>query len=190
MGSLFKSTMNTRTILKDSLRFIRSDVPNCITEKEITWLIEQNVITIVDLREANERKRKKCSLIDNSSFKYLCMPVTGGSAVPETEDAVSKSYITMADSNMADIVETIMNSDTNVLYFCNAGKDRTGVVSAIILYRMGMSREYIVNDYMKSAENLKELLNEFAEKFPDIKKEIITPQARYIEEFLDWLESN
>lgn len=188
MGSLLESTLNTRAILNDSLRFIRSDVPDCITDKEIEWLIGQNIVTVVDLREENERNRKKCALIDNSSFKYLCMPVTGGCAVPESEDEVSKSYIAMADSNINDIVETIMNSETNVLYFCNAGKDRTGVVSAIILHRMGMSREYIVNDYMKSAENLKDLLIEFAEKFPDIKKEIITPQARYMEEFLDWLE--
>ena len=33
MGSLFKNTYNTRSILPNGFRFIRSDVPNRITEK-------------------------------------------------------------------------------------------------------------------------------------------------------------
>lgn len=79
-----------------------------------------------------------------------------------------------------------MKVDSNVLYFCNAGKDRTGVVSAVLLYKLGMSLEYIVNDYMKSKNNLKELLNEFARQNPAIDIEMITPHKRYIMEFLEW----
>ncbi len=37
------------------------------------------------------------------------------------------------------IINTIMNADSNVMYFCGAGKDRTGVVSAIILRKLGYS---------------------------------------------------
>ncbi len=184
MGSLFNSTMNTRAILPDSLKYIRSDVPHNITLQETEWLIANNITTIVDLREENERARKRCPLIDNKAFRCLCMPVTGGNTIPESTDAVSKSYIAMADSNMDKIIETIMSADTNVMYFCNAGKDRTGVVSAIILHKLGASREYIVEDYMKSAENLKEMLDAYSKEFPDVR-DIITPNKRYMEEFLD-----
>jgi len=31
----------------------------------------------------------------------------------------------------------MIDSYDNILFFCNAGKDRTGVVSAIILYTLG-----------------------------------------------------
>ncbi len=189
MKSLLKSTMNTRAILPDSLKYIRSDVPNKITENESEWLAENNITTIVDLRESNEREYKKCPLIDNSNFKYLCMPVTGGNVIPETVDGVSNSYIRMADSSMDRIIETILTAETNVMYFCNAGKDRTGVVSAILLRKLGYAREYITNDYMQSAENLREMLEAFSLQHPDIK-EIITPKRRYMEEFLDWMENN
>ncbi|MCH5280137.1 MAG: tyrosine-protein phosphatase [Lachnospiraceae bacterium] len=187
MGSLLKSTKNTRAILPNSLRFVRSDVPDCITEPEIQWLIKNNIVTVVDLRQEDERVRKKCPLIDNDLLQYICMPVTGGDAIPKTVDEVSKSYIKMVDSQMDKIIDTIMNAKTNVLFFCNAGKDRTGVVAAILLHKMGMDRQYIIDDYMESEKNLKEILEIYAKQFPEANPDIITPHVRYMNEFLNWI---
>lgn len=185
MGSLFKNTYNTRSILPDGFRFIRSDVPNRITEKEVQWLIDHNVTTVIDLRDDKEREEKKCQLINNKHFQYYCMPVTGGNSIPKSVDDVSKSYLKMADEQMDKIINTISKAEANVLYFCNAGKDRTGVVSAILLYKMGMSLDYIIKDYMDSKNNLKNILEEYAKQFPDINIDIITPNERYIQEFLE-----
>ena len=91
---------------------------------------------------------------------------------------------------MEKIIDLIWNAPSNVLYFCNAGKDRTGVVSAILLCRAGMRREYIVRDYLESGNNLKSLLDSFARQFPEIDSAVITPQSRYILEFLDWYLSS
>lgn len=187
MASMLKSTMNTRAIMPDSLRFVRSDVPDRLSEKEIKWLIDKNITTIVDLREEQEREHKPCSLTMHEAFQYYCMPVTGGNAVPKSCGEVSKSYIAMCDDKMDEIINTILNADSNVLYFCNAGKDRTGVVSAILLNKMGLSREYIIEDYMQSAFNLKEMIDAYVEQFPEIDREIITPREMYMEEFLEWM---
>lgn len=113
------------------------------------------------------------------------MPVTGGSKVPESVNDVSKSYINMADEQMELIIDTIWNAKTNVLYFCNAGKDRTGVVSALLLAKMGMNREYIIADYMESKQNLKEMLDAYAKQCSDVDIEVITPHERYMAEFLE-----
>ena len=51
-----------------------------------------------------------------------------------------------------------------------------------------MSREYIVHDYMKSKTNLQTMLLDFAKRCPEVDIEVITPQERYMQEFLDWLE--
>lgn len=66
------------------------------------------------------------------------MPVTGGATIPKSVDDVSKSYINMVDTQLKETVDFIMNANSNVLYFCNAGKDRTGIVSAILLWKAGM----------------------------------------------------
>lgn len=190
MGSLLQSTSNTRALLPDSLRYVRSDVPDRLSQQEIAWLVDRRLLTVVDLRQEDERLRRPCPLIDHPAFRYFRMPVTGGDIVPQTADDVSASYIRMADRQMGRIVETILNAETNVLFFCSAGKDRTGVVAAILLRHLGFDRAAIVDDYMRSAENLKDRLALYAAQHPEIDAQIITPRARYIEGFLDWLDEN
>ena len=74
-----------------------------------------------------------------------------------------------------------------IILDCAAGKDRTGVVSAILLRKSGMSREYIIADFMKTASNPEAYLAQFAGERPGIRLDVITPHERYIEEFLAWL---
>lgn len=190
MGFIFESTQNTRPILEGNWRFVRSDVPTKVSEAEREWLIEKEITTIVDLRTDEESARKECPLANDSRFKYYSMPVTGGNSIPHSVNDVSKSYIAMADDRMSEAIDFILSSDSNVLYFCNAGKDRTGVVSAILLYKLGMSYEYIINDYMKSKENLKDMLASFSKLNPHIDINIITPTEQYIKEFIEWYISN
>ncbi len=185
MASLFSSTKNTRYLSDNISNYIRSDVPHHLSEYEINWLLENNFYTIIDLRTKKETQEKPCSLANLSSFNYHHLPVTHGNDVPTSEDLVSQSYINMVDEKMLKIIDLIENSKTNVLYFCNAGKDRTGVVSAILLSRMGINDEFIIDDYLKSANNLKEMLEEYIRYNPSANINIITPKPRYIKEFLE-----
>ena len=185
---IFESTKNTRTIIEGDLRYIRSDVPTYLSKKERQWLIDNNIITIIDLREETEQHQRPCPLRKDHSFNYISMPVKGGNTVPESPNEVALSYINMVDDTMDNIVSTIMNADTNVMYFCNAGKDRTGVVTAIILSKLGYSGQYITNDYLLSGESLKEELLLFAQNHPEIDINVITPKPEYIEKFLEWYQ--
>lgn len=186
--SLFEHTKNTRTIIDSDLRYIRSDVPTCLSQKERQWLIEHNIITIVDLREEAEQVQKPCPLKNDSAFHYISMAVKGGNTVPASENEVALSYINMVDETMDNIVNTIMSADTNVMYFCNAGKDRTGVVTAIILSKLGFEKQYIINDYLLSGENLRTELQLFAQNNTEIDINVITPKTEYIESFLEWYQ--
>ena len=71
------------------------------------------------------------------------------------------------------------------MYFCNAGKDRTGVVTAIILSELGYSKQYITNDYLLSGQSLKEDRLLFAQNHPEIDINVITPKAESIKNFLE-----
>ncbi len=188
--SLFKSTLNTRALLPNSFKYIRSDVPSKISEEEIEWLLENNVTTIVDLRSASELLEKPCVLHQHSKFMYYNIPVTGGNIVPQSKENVPLSYFKMVDETMWKIIDKIENASSNVLYFCHAGKDRTGVVSALLLLRSGASHEEIVNDYVVSAENLKAALEDFAAQNPHVDLEIITPQKVFMQQFLEMVKFN
>ncbi len=108
----------------------------------------------MDLREEKEYLAKPCRLENEEAFIYYHLPVTGGGDTPESTEALTKTYLGMLDDRMDKIIDTIMNAKSNVMYFCGAGKDRTGVVSAIILKKLGYSDQVIVDDYMETKDNL------------------------------------
>ena len=56
MSSLLQSTLNTRTLPTGDLRYIRSDFPGYLSDDEVQWLVDNNITTIVDLREEKGNK--------------------------------------------------------------------------------------------------------------------------------------
>ena len=59
---------------------------------------------------------------------------------------------------LVDALEIIADTDNHPLVFhCSAGKDRTGVLAAIVLTAMGIVDEDVVDDYTLSAPLMKEI---------------------------------
>lgn len=187
MGSLFQSTKNTRVLPTGTNRYYRSDFPENLSDEEIRWLSDHNITTIVDLRSDEEVVKKPCRLKDTEGFQYSHLPVTGGGDTPKSMEHLHTVYRQMVDKQMETILETIMNAETNVLYFCTAGKDRTGVVSALILKRLGCSEEVIIDDYMKSKDNLIDMLTAYVQIHPEVDLEIIVPHRETMERLLGQL---
>lgn len=184
MASLLKSTLNTRFLPGSGERFIRSDAPLCLTEEEIAWLEEQNIRTLVDLRSAEEVQRKPCPLALRQGFIYHHLPVTGGGDTPRSREHLHQVYAGMADGQMERILDVIFRAETRVLYFCTAGKDRTGVVSALLMKGLGCPDDEIIADYMQSGENLMDMLVSYAAANPRVDLEIIVPQEENMKRFL------
>ena len=187
MASLLQSTLNTRALPVGSLRYIRSDYPGNLTDQEVKWLLQNDVTTIVDLREEKEYMVKPCRLEGEDGFSYYHLPVTGGGDTPESPDAVAGTYLAMLDEQMEKIIHTIMDAKSNVLYFCGAGKDRTGVVSAIILKKSGYSDLTIIEDYMETKDNLMGFLTSYAAEHPEVDINTIIPNENNIKRVLEAL---
>ena len=60
MESLLHSTLNTRQLVPGSFRYLRSDVPDRITEEEKRFLLEHDVRLVIDLRADRERRERPC----------------------------------------------------------------------------------------------------------------------------------
>ena len=187
MGSILQTTLNTRALPIGNLRYIRSDYPGKLTDDEVKWLRKNDITTIVDLREEKEYKTRQCRLEKEDGFTYYHLPVTGGGDTPESPEAVARTYLGMLDDQMERIISTIMNAESNVMYFCGAGKDRTGVVSAIILRKLGFSDQVIIDDYMETKENLMDFLTAYVEEHPEVDINIIIPNANNIKKVLEAL---
>ena len=184
MSSLLQSTRNTRALPTGTMKYIRSDVPENLSDKEIQWLLDNNITTMIDLRSDEEVVRKPCCFKEKERFTYFHFPVTGGGDTPKSLEHLHIVYRQMLDEQMEKIIDTIMNAKSNVMYFCTAGKDRTGVVSAVILKRLGFSDEVIIDDYMKSKDNLMEMLTAYVSTHPEVDIEIIIPHRENMEQLL------
>lgn len=184
MSSLLRSTRNTRALPTGTMRYIRSDVPLHLTDEEIGWLLNNNITTLVDLRSDEEVCKQPCELAAKEGFQYYHLPVTGGGGTPKSLGHLYTIYSQMIDKQMEKIIDTIMGARSNVLYFCTAGKDRTGVVSAVLLRKLGYSDEVIIDDYMKSKDNLIGMLTAYVKEHPEVDIEIIIPHADNISRLL------
>lgn len=184
MQSLLPSTRNTRWLPIGTERFLRSDVPKSLTQDEIDWLLEHQVTTLVDLRSDEEISINPCCLIHHPSFHYIHLPVTGGGDTPRSRAHLHQVYRQMVDDQMEKILSTILSAKENVMYFCTAGKDRTGAVSALLMKKLGFADEDIITDYMLSGETLKEMLHAYAAAHPEVDLDIIMPKRENMENLL------
>lgn len=186
MSSLFKTTVNTRALPTGNMRFLRSDCPLRLFNEEVNWLLDNGTTTIVDLRTEEEAEQAPCRLEKEYGFLYLRRPVTV-KGVPNTPEEMTALYIAMVDENLASIVDAILSAETNVLFFCGSGQDRTGVVSAALLKRLGYSDEVIINDYMETKGNLQPFYEAAAKKDPSLDLDLLLPNPENIQKVLNLL---
>ena len=193
--SLLETTLNTRdlgvyhSVLNGKQlrpwRILRSDVQNYPSENDIRLLTERKICTIIDLRGEKEVQRKPSGFAGREGFTYHNIPVEEGSGIPESIDAVSDSYIKIAESErMAEVFCAIAMAPDGVMINCTAGKDRTGVVSAILLGVCGVPDVEIIADYMYTKAYGTERFALIHKNFPEIDMHIVIPRERYITEFL------
>ena len=88
-----------------------------------------------------------------------------------------------------------MNDATPALFHCAAGKDRTGVLAALLLGAVGVTRDEIVDDFMASAPVLDEITAYLRRRpaYADVVLRLppgtMDAEPAFIGDFLDAIES-
>ena len=193
--SLLETTLNTRDLgghkTKDGKKTIfnriyRSDYgKNPPNEKDINFLLSNGITTIIDIRSIENLSSNKNYFSQIDDFEYVNYPIKEGSQIPKSKEDVPKSYLEIACSkNIKNILEKIAKAERGVMFHCSAGKDRTGVVSAIIFMVCDVLEEEIIKDYIISKECLKDKFIEIQNNYPDIDINIVIPHEDYIINFM------
>jgi len=76
------------------------------------------------------------------------------------------------------MILAVKNHETPLLQHCFAGKDRAGVGTALLLSLLGVKRDLIVEDYMKSAEFEDEYIFYAMKKVPKFIRKIVVKKAK------------
>lgn len=89
-----------------------------------------------------------------------------GDAAP----SLTALYATLIESPQAEglvgVVRGIATSPGPVLAHCSAGKDRAGVMAALVLALLGVPREAIIADYVATGANMQGVLERFLRAMP------------------------
>lgn len=188
----FTSTYNTRDLGGYPLagggytrygRFFRSDVPASLLDTETDYLRQHHIHTIVDLRSPEECERTPCFLADKPGFSYHHCPMLVTFSTREEEVPVNYLKLFQDTAVVHRMMALFADTDTAVLYHCAAGKDRTGVVSALLLALAGVPMVDILADYEVSYTYVRPKVHQLHKDHPSIPAWVGRSKPKYLEGF-------
>lgn len=167
-------------------KLIRSNLPVSLKNEEIEIIKKINISNIIDLRSKEEYEIKPSIFENDNFFEVYHIEIDIGKNIPVNQKMVPRSYIEILKlhERIKEIFE-ILNKSEGIIFFCNAGKDRTGVISAIILKLLGVEENEIIDDYTLTDKYMHKKLEEYANGSKEILN-IITPKKEYMEEVFRW----
>ena len=142
----------------------RSDRLAGLTAADVEQLRALGIATVFDLRGAVELARHGPSALQEHGVAHVHVPffpeVEG--AVPPTEDAAVVrrglrylDIVEQARGAVRDVVTALADGGHYpAVFHCTGGKDRTGMLAALVLSALGVDDEVIAQDYALTSQYL------------------------------------
>jgi protein-tyrosine phosphatase len=143
-------TVRWRTLL-------RSDALHRLDDSGRVALAGLGLRTVVDLR-TDEEAEQAPSALDGTGASVFHVPLFRAETLGTLQPELAAVYRHMIDDRGTAIAEAVgrLSADGALpgLIHCSAGKDRTGLVVALVLETIGVPDEIIAADYAMSAANI------------------------------------
>ena len=143
-----------------TLRFLRSGFPDSLDAENVAFFQEMPLVSVLDLRTSEEVAMFP-HLFADAGFDVVSLPLLSGSVRSMLQDvpSVGQMYLDMLAASPKELTAAVIavanaTAKGTVLVHCTAGKDRTGVVCALVQAVLGVSDQDIVANYVLSHDNL------------------------------------
>jgi protein-tyrosine phosphatase len=166
---------------------VRSDSLAALTPAGRQALLDYRVRSVVDLRLPAEVARRPNPFAepDTHGVAYVNVSFLDPAAAPPEDDDIrlADDYKRMLDrfrAPVAAVMAAIADApEGGVLIHCAAGKDRTGLIAALLLGLVGVAPETIAADYALTAECLRPRNEAWLENGPGDRDERAALLARF-----------
>lgn len=156
--------------------FYRADGLHRLTPEGKAAIEQAGVRTIVDMRHERELRGKKSAFDGAEEWNYLNIALMNPAA-PNTRrmESLGDLYISLLEDcqpALRDVFEALAGVRQGAaLFHCAVGKDRTGVVAALLLELADVPRETIVADYVLTAKCIAPMMEELRRGRPSMVPE-------------------
>lgn len=149
-------------------RLFRSDSLSSLSETDLRYIVEAlSVRTAIDLRATHEVDDHPHRAVIDAGIRVHHRPIVDETRRRAEDDvarnlALDEIYFLMLErfgDRIATVVELIADADGHpAVFFCAAGKDRTGLVAAVVLSALGVEDETVAADYALTSGMLPTLI--------------------------------
>lgn len=183
-------------------RFVRSDEPSLLSEEDLEALLEYPIRTVIDLRSTEEIERRGSPFINHPGILYRNISLfesdPDSADDPTVQVALSYTlgelYIYLLKTRQVQLAEVfrliLYAPEGAVLFHCTHGKDRTGIIAALLLSLAEVSREDIVSNYSVTYDYIRTIVDPRLALMPAKTHHILKSDAGNMEVFLDYLDNN
>ena len=180
--------------------FLRSGAPSELkTREEFEQVKAYGVKNVIDFRGVTELERCGNPFRDDPDTNFYSIPLFIGDPGDVNNDTMQflrthhlgDYYVIIMEQlgdKVAQVLRVLLNAEGLTLYHCAHGKDRTGVISAILYLIAGADREDIVTNYKVSYDYLEDFLKPLIDAAPDDMKHTLRSDEINIRIFLKYID--
>jgi protein-tyrosine phosphatase len=180
-------------------RVYRSDSLAHVEQRDVVHLVEERgVRLVVDLRREHEVEAAPLEALGSAGVRIVHMSLIDPAVPPLqasdiVEGTLADRYVSILDTSgdhFVSVVRMIADGGNHPMVFqCAAGKDRTGLVAALVLGLLDVDDSVITADYAASAAVVDLLLARLHARAPDREPpgpRIMSAEAATMQAALDW----
>jgi protein-tyrosine phosphatase len=177
-------------------KYYRADSIHQLPVESRKLLLEKGINLIVDLRFPHEGSYQ---FHQELGIKYVNISLHNPANLrTERPKSLLELYCSIIDSKQMSIYQIfqtfISEQEKTILFHCKSGKDRTGIIAALLLDLAGVPHEIIAEDYELSATYLLPLLEERRSRLAALhginNTALLESRPETIREFLNYLYKN
>jgi protein-tyrosine phosphatase len=182
-------------------QFLRADSLHALSPASQAKLLEYGLKTVIDLRTSQEILQEPNPFANHEGVRYVHISLFEEimkNQNTSTMLSLESIYIAALDHCQAairEVLEILATSQSVTLFHCTAGKDRTGIISALLLANAGVRNETITQDYSLTEEYAKPLLERLLNEAvkagtdKDFYSRLLTSKASTMQATLWYLEA-
>lgn len=183
-------------------KLFRADELSNLTPSDIVYLNSIPITTVIDFRAVAEAKRNQDNLPPSVKFTYPLTISPGNLSNEKIQADLCKNDI----STQMEIMNKSLVMDPECIkayrkffyilqnglsapsvFHCTAGKDRTGMAAALVLYALGVDQKTIMQDYILSKDYIYDKYASFVAKYPRAKN-LFTVKPSYLKAGLEQIK--